>query len=70
MAAAAGASLADLRVKADRGALVAAMAAGAAKVVAELAATGEIHGVISLGGTGGTAIGTAAMRRCRWDSRR
>ena len=57
-----GASLTALRAAGDRGELVAAMARGAAKVVSELAATGEIHGVISLGGTGGTAIGTAAMR--------
>jgi uncharacterized protein (UPF0261 family) len=62
VAKAGGASLADLRAKRDRGTLVAAMAAGAAKVVADLAANRKIDGVISLGGTSGTAIGTAAMR--------
>jgi uncharacterized protein (UPF0261 family) len=46
----------------DRGESVALMARGAAKVVAELAASGRIDGIISLGGGGGTAIGTAAMR--------
>ena len=46
----------------DRGESVGLMARGAAKVVADLVAQGEIHGVISLGGGGGTAIATAAMR--------
>ena len=62
VAQAGGVSLADLRAKRDRGTLVAAMAAGAAKLVAERAANRKIDGIISLGGTGGTAIGTAAMR--------
>lgn len=47
----------------DRGASVALMAAGAAQVLAELAAAGRIQGATSLGGGGGTAIGSAAMRR-------
>ena len=38
------------------------MSEGAAIVVAKLAAEKKIHGIISLGGGGGTAIGTAAMR--------
>lgn len=46
----------------DRGECVALMAKGAAKVVSDFAARGVIHGVISLGGGGGTAIATAAMR--------
>jgi uncharacterized protein (UPF0261 family) len=46
----------------DRGACVAAMAAAAPAFLAQLAADGRIQGVISLGGGGGTAIGTAAMR--------
>ncbi len=46
----------------DRGECVALMARGAARVVAELVAQGEINGIISLGGGGGTAIATAAMR--------
>src|SRR5688572_29253582 len=62
VATSAGAYLPKLRAAADRGALVAAMAAGAAKLVAEFAASDQIHGIISLGGTGGTAIGAAAMR--------
>ncbi len=46
----------------DRGECVAAMAAAAPELLAELARDGKIQGVISLGGGGGTAIGTAAMR--------
>jgi uncharacterized protein (UPF0261 family) len=46
----------------DRGECVSLMGRGAAAILAELAATGKIHGVISLGGGGGTAIATAGMR--------
>lgn len=46
----------------DRGECVALMARGAAKVLAELVAAGRVQGVVSLGGGGGTAICTAAMR--------
>ena len=46
----------------DRGACVAAMAEAAPILLARLAADRRIDGVISLGGGGGTAIGTAAMR--------
>ncbi len=46
----------------DRGECVSLMGRGAAALLAELATTGKIHGVISLGGGGGTAIATAAMR--------
>ncbi len=45
----------------DRGACVAAMAAAAPVFLQKWAAEGRIDGVISLGGGGGTAIGTAAM---------
>ena len=46
----------------DRGECVALMSRGAAQLIPELAAAGKIHGVVSLGGGGGTAIATAAMR--------
>ncbi len=62
VAAEAGLDLVGLRTRADRGAMVEAMAQAAPKVLVRLAAEGRIDGVISLGGTGGTAIGTAAMR--------
>jgi uncharacterized protein (UPF0261 family) len=57
-----GVDLAALVGKRDRGEMVAAMAGAAAKVVGRLAAEGRIDGVISLGGGGGTTIGTTAMR--------
>src|SRR5438105_15957300 len=62
IAQAAGADITDLIRKRDRGEAVAAMAKGAAVVVSRLVAEQRIHGIISLGGGGGTAIGTAAMR--------
>ena len=46
----------------DRGVRVAAMAEAMPVYLAKLAADGRIQGVISLGGGGGTAISTAAMR--------
>ncbi|QEF98598.1 hypothetical protein Mal15_26520 [Stieleria maiorica] len=46
----------------DRGECVAAMADAAAALLLKLSDQGRIQGVISLGGSGGTAIGTATMR--------
>ncbi len=46
----------------DRGECVTLMARAAAALVTQLHATGRIQGIISLGGGGGTAIATAAMR--------
>lgn len=60
--AAAGFDFAALTAKKDRGEAVTAMSQGAPVILAKLAAEGRIHGVISLGGGGGTAIATAAMR--------
>ncbi|MDP3073656.1 MAG: Tm-1-like ATP-binding domain-containing protein [Opitutaceae bacterium] len=62
VAAAGGIDLPVLVLKADRGAMIAALAQAAPALLLRLAARGKIHGVIALGGTGGTAIGTAAMR--------
>lgn len=62
IATAAGADLAGIVARRDRGEAVAAMTKGAPIVVARLQQEGRIHGVISLGGGGGTAICTAAMR--------
>ena len=59
---AAGVDLAALIARKDRGEAVATMAKGAPVVLAKLVAEGRVQGVISLGGGGGTAIGTAAMR--------
>jgi uncharacterized protein (UPF0261 family) len=47
---------------ADRGSAVSAMADGAAALAARLFAEGRIEGVLGAGGSGNTAIATAAMR--------
>ena len=62
VASAAGQRLEDLVATHDRGSSIAAMAAGAAVVVRRLFEEGRIQGLISLGGSAGTTLGTAAMR--------
>ena len=62
VAQAGGSSLQALRDEGDRGNSVAVMAQGAATLVAEKHAAGEIDGIISLGGSAGTTIGTTAMQ--------
>lgn len=62
VAAAGGVDLQGIAERKDRGEAVTAMAGAAAALLTKLAAEGRIDGVISLGGGGGTAIGTAAMR--------
>jgi uncharacterized protein (UPF0261 family) len=60
--AAAGTTHEAVRAAGDRGGAVAAAAQGAAAVARELHAAGQVDGVLSLGGSAGTTIGTAAMR--------
>ena len=60
--AAAGSSLDEVRRLNDRGNAVTLAASGAAQIASELHAKGELLGVMSLGGSAGTTIGTAAMR--------
>jgi uncharacterized protein (UPF0261 family) len=60
--AAAGTSLAEIRQGNDRGRAIEAAAKGVTKMVLDLLAKGKIDGVLSLGGSAGTTIGTAAMR--------
>jgi uncharacterized protein (UPF0261 family) len=62
VAKAGGHALEDLLAVCDRGDSIAAMAAGATAVVRRLFEEGRIQGLISLGGSAGTTIGTAAMR--------
>ncbi|MDX1952388.1 MAG: Tm-1-like ATP-binding domain-containing protein [Verrucomicrobiota bacterium] len=62
VAAAAGVDFPSLVARRDRGETVDAMAQGAPMVLSRLAQERKIDGIISLGGGGGTAIGTAAMR--------
>ncbi len=62
VAAAAGIDLASLVARGDRGECVTAMAKAAPELLGRLVTEGRIQGVISLGGGGGTAIASAAMR--------
>ncbi len=58
----AGAQVDQLAAAGDRGAAVATMSDGAAQLVKELFAAGRLDGILGLGGTGGTALVTRAMR--------
>ncbi|HYV36719.1 MAG TPA: Tm-1-like ATP-binding domain-containing protein, partial [Gemmataceae bacterium] len=60
--AAAGTSLASIQQAADRGQAIAAAACGVAAIARELHAKGQVQGILALGGSAGTTIGTAAMR--------
>jgi uncharacterized protein (UPF0261 family) len=60
--AAAGTTLLAVQQAADRGKAIEAAAQGVARLVADLHAQGKVDGVLSLGGSAGTTIGTAAMR--------
>ncbi|MEO8184935.1 MAG: Tm-1-like ATP-binding domain-containing protein [Deltaproteobacteria bacterium] len=62
VARAGGAELAALRAARDRGPAIDAMLRGARALVPRLHADGRVHGVLGLGGSGGTAMITAAMR--------
>jgi len=60
--AAAGTTLANVVKANDRGTAVAAAAKGVAKIAADRHRAGKLSGVLGLGGSAGTTIGTAAMR--------
>lgn len=60
--AAAGADLAELQARGDRGVAVTTAAEGAAQLVRQGFAEGRVSGVLALGGSAGTTIGTSAMR--------
>lgn len=62
VAEAGGGDLDALRDRGDRGAAVEIMTRGAAALAARQVAEGKIDGVLGVGGSGGTAIATAAMR--------
>ncbi|MGO9179260.1 MAG: Tm-1-like ATP-binding domain-containing protein [Candidatus Limnocylindrales bacterium] len=57
-----GGSLEELREKRDRGHALEVMGLGARALALELAAGGRFDAVISMGGSGGTSIGTTAMQ--------
>ncbi|MCA9065938.1 MAG: Tm-1-like ATP-binding domain-containing protein, partial [Planctomycetaceae bacterium] len=60
--AAAGIDLTEALSRNDRGECVAAMSRAAPRLLEQLQQEGRIDGVISLGGSGGTAIAASAMR--------
>jgi len=62
VAGAAGTSLATLKEKSDRGLAIGTMSQGIVKVIVDLHRADRIQAVISMGGSAGTDIGTAAMR--------
>jgi uncharacterized protein (UPF0261 family) len=57
-----GTSLATITQRSDRGEAVTTAAAGAARLASDAYAEGEVAGVLALGGSAGTTIGTAAMK--------
>lgn len=59
---AAGTTLAAMVARGDRGEAVTQAAAGAAALIRQLHSAGKVTGVLGLGGSAGTTIGTAAMR--------
>jgi uncharacterized protein (UPF0261 family) len=59
---AAGTSLAAVQKGGDRGMAVTLASRGAERIVRRLYAEGKLSGVLGLGGSAGTTIGTAAMR--------
>ena len=63
VAAAVGADVAALAAAGDRGAAVETMARGAAEVVKRLHAEGRLDAIGGLGGSGGSALATYAMRQ-------
>ena len=59
---AAGADPASLRERRDRGEMMTVMGRGARQVISQLAADGRIHGMLSIGGTGGSSVAAPAMQ--------
>jgi len=62
IAKAGGTSIETLKARDDRGEAIDAMARGIAEIIQIIHANGTIDGIISMGGSAGTAVGTSAMR--------
>ena len=60
--AAADSDAAALRERRDRGEMMQVMSLGAARIVRDLAVSGRIHGLLALGGSGGSSVAAAAMQ--------
>jgi uncharacterized protein (UPF0261 family) len=63
VAAAAGVERAALAAARDRGTAIAAMRDGAERIVLRLHDEGRLDGILAVGGSGGTSLAAAAMRR-------
>lgn len=59
---AAGEDAAKLRERRDRGEMMAVMGRGAATIVQKLAEEGRIHGILAVGGSGGSSVAAPAMQ--------
>lgn len=57
-----GTTLQEMRQQADRGLAISHAARGAAALIHDWYSRGEVQGVLGIGGSAGTTIGTAAMR--------
>lgn len=62
VAEASGIRLEELQEKEDRGFAIEIMSRGIVEIIMDLHQRGKIDGILSMGGSAGTAIGTAAMR--------
>src|SRR5206468_7693314 len=62
VARAGGGDLRQLRASKNKAEAMKVMTAGLIAVVQDLHAKGQLQGILSMGGTGGTSIATAAMR--------
>lgn len=62
VAATVGAEVTQLAAAGDRGVAVETMARGATAIVLDLFAQGRLHGILGLGGSGGSSLATQAMR--------
>ena len=62
VAEAGGVPLSQLLEKPDREVAAPVMAEGATRIVSALVANGEVHGIVSMGGTQGTTLATKVMR--------
>lgn len=60
--AAADSDAAALRERRDRGEMMQVMSVGVARIVRDLAVSGRIHGLLALGGSGGSSVAAAAMQ--------
>lgn len=60
--AAAGVDADAVRARRDRGEMMGVMGAGAAAIVRDLAEQGRVHGLLAIGGSGGSSVAAPAMQ--------